>query len=51
MDEEQEKRNPGRGNSLSKVPEAERSLSVKEERECVAGRVYHRGKAGRDKAG
>lgn len=46
-----EKRNPGRGNSLSKVPEAERSLSVKEERECVAGRVYRRGKVGRHKAG
>lgn len=46
-----EKRNPGRGNSLGKVPEAESSLSVKEEKECVARGVYHRGKVGRDKAG
>lgn len=29
----------GRGNNLGKVPKGERSMSVKEEEECVAGEV------------
>lgn len=34
-----EKRIQGRENHLGKVPEGERSMSVKEEEECVAGEV------------